>query len=154
MNQPVELPSGAALGSAATIVQFSSAFCQPCRATRSVIARVVADIGIPGVNVVEIDADDNPRPGKKARLEVTLTVPAAPAVAIIDESLCIGCTYCRAACPVEPDEGDDGDAQGDGRRKALPKKNCSGRCTRWANARSWCRAPGKPIVATSLPFIT
>lgn len=59
MNQPVELPSGAALGSAATIVQFSSAFCQPCRATRSVIARVVADIGIPGVKVVEIDADDN-----------------------------------------------------------------------------------------------
>ena len=27
--------------------------------------------------------------------------PAAPAVAIIDESLCIGCTYCRAACPVD-----------------------------------------------------
>jgi electron transport complex protein RnfB len=26
---------------------------------------------------------------------------AAPAVAVIDESLCIGCTYCRAACPVD-----------------------------------------------------
>jgi electron transport complex protein RnfB len=25
----------------------------------------------------------------------------APAVAVIDESLCIGCTYCRAACPVD-----------------------------------------------------
>ena len=59
MSGPIELPSGAALGSAATIVQFSSAFCQPCRATRSVIARVVADIGVPGVEVVEIDADDN-----------------------------------------------------------------------------------------------
>jgi electron transport complex protein RnfB len=29
------------------------------------------------------------------------TGPAAPAVAVIDESLCIGCTYCRAACPVD-----------------------------------------------------
>lgn len=27
--------------------------------------------------------------------------PAAPAIAVIDESLCIGCTYCRAACPVD-----------------------------------------------------
>jgi electron transport complex protein RnfB len=26
---------------------------------------------------------------------------AATAVAVIDESLCIGCTYCRAACPVD-----------------------------------------------------
>ena len=29
------------------------------------------------------------------------TGQAAPAVAVIDESLCIGCTYCRAACPVD-----------------------------------------------------
>lgn len=29
------------------------------------------------------------------------TGPAAPAIAIIDESLCIGCTHCRAACPVD-----------------------------------------------------
>jgi electron transport complex protein RnfB len=29
------------------------------------------------------------------------TGAAAPAVAVIDESLCIGCTYCRAACPVD-----------------------------------------------------
>jgi electron transport complex protein RnfB len=29
------------------------------------------------------------------------TGPAAPAVAVIDESICIGCTYCRAACPVD-----------------------------------------------------
>lgn len=29
------------------------------------------------------------------------TGPAAPAIAVIDESLCIGCTYCRAACPVD-----------------------------------------------------
>jgi len=59
VSSPTPLPSGAELGSAATIVQFSSAFCQPCRATRSVIARVVADIGVPGIETVEIDADDN-----------------------------------------------------------------------------------------------
>ena len=29
------------------------------------------------------------------------TGAAAPAVAVIDESLCIGCTYCRLACPVD-----------------------------------------------------
>jgi electron transport complex protein RnfB len=29
------------------------------------------------------------------------TGPAAPAIAVIDESLCIGCTNCRAACPVD-----------------------------------------------------
>ena len=26
---------------------------------------------------------------------------SAPAVAVIDESLCIGCTHCRNACPVD-----------------------------------------------------
>ena len=59
MNRSAELPSGVALGSAATIVQFSSAFCQPCRATRRVITQVVSDIAVPGIEVVEIDADDN-----------------------------------------------------------------------------------------------
>lgn len=46
---------GGALGERATLVQFSSAFCQPCRATRLVLADV-ADI-VPGVNHVEIDAE-------------------------------------------------------------------------------------------------
>lgn len=30
-----------------------------------------------------------------------LTELSAPAVAVIDESLCIGCTHCRNACPVD-----------------------------------------------------
>ncbi len=46
---------GAALGQRATLVQFSSAFCQPCRATRVVLADVARIV--PGVTHVEIDAE-------------------------------------------------------------------------------------------------
>ena len=43
------------LGERATLLQFSSAFCAPCRATR----RVLTDVAgiIPGVKHVEIDAE-------------------------------------------------------------------------------------------------
>jgi thiol-disulfide isomerase/thioredoxin len=43
------------LGERATLLQFSSAFCAPCRATR----RVLADVAslVPGVEHVEIDAE-------------------------------------------------------------------------------------------------
>lgn len=68
------LPDGAMLGSSATILQFSSAFCQPCRATRQTIARVVADIAIPGIEVVEIDADDNLELTRAWAVESTPTV--------------------------------------------------------------------------------
>ncbi|MEV8592313.1 thioredoxin family protein [Streptomyces sp. NPDC052012] len=46
---------GTELGRRATLVQFSSAFCAPCRATR----RVLADVAglVPGVTHVEIDAE-------------------------------------------------------------------------------------------------
>jgi thiol-disulfide isomerase/thioredoxin len=43
------------LGERATLVQFSSAFCAPCRATRRVLADV-ADL-VPGVVHVEVDAE-------------------------------------------------------------------------------------------------
>jgi thiol-disulfide isomerase/thioredoxin len=46
---------GAELGERATLVQFSSAFCAPCRATRRVLGEV-ADV-VPGVTHVEIDAE-------------------------------------------------------------------------------------------------
>ena len=46
---------GSSLGERATLVQFSSAFCQPCRATRTVLAQV-AEL-VPGVEVVEVDAE-------------------------------------------------------------------------------------------------
>ena len=45
------------LGERATMVQFSSAFCQPCRATRRILEEVT--VLVPGVSHVEIDAEDN-----------------------------------------------------------------------------------------------
>lgn len=56
---PVSVLDGAdiehELGSRATLLQFSSAFCAPCRATR----RVLADVArvVPGVVHVEVDAE-------------------------------------------------------------------------------------------------
>jgi len=55
---PAELSTadiGAALGARATLVQFSSAFCAPCRATRQILADVARMVD--GVNHVEIDAE-------------------------------------------------------------------------------------------------
>ncbi|MEU2223838.1 thioredoxin family protein [Streptomyces sp. NPDC018347] len=46
---------GAELGERATLVQFSSAFCAPCRATRRVLGEVAGMV--PGVTHVEIDAE-------------------------------------------------------------------------------------------------
>jgi thiol-disulfide isomerase/thioredoxin len=43
------------LGERATLVQFSSAFCAPCRATRRVLGEV-AEL-VPGVTHVEVDAE-------------------------------------------------------------------------------------------------
>ena len=48
---------GGELGSRATLVQFSSAFCTPCRATRTLLESVVTDID--DVRHVEIDAETN-----------------------------------------------------------------------------------------------
>lgn len=46
---------GAEFGERATLVQFSSAFCAPCRATRRVLGEVAGLV--PGVTHVEIDAE-------------------------------------------------------------------------------------------------
>ena len=46
---------GTDLGTAATLVQFSSAFCQPCRATRRILDEVASMV--PGVAHIEIDAE-------------------------------------------------------------------------------------------------
>jgi thiol-disulfide isomerase/thioredoxin len=48
---------GANLGSRATLLQFSSAFCGPCRATRLLIEDVTADMA--DVAHVEVDAEAN-----------------------------------------------------------------------------------------------
>jgi thiol-disulfide isomerase/thioredoxin len=69
---------GAALGERATLVQFSTAFCQPCRATR----RILHDIAemVPGVRHVEIDAES--RLDLVRRFDVFRT----PTVLVIDKS--------------------------------------------------------------------
>ena len=43
------------LGERATLLQFSSAFCAPCRATRRVLTDVAGTV--PGVTHVEVDAE-------------------------------------------------------------------------------------------------
>ena len=48
---------GTELGSRVTLVQFSSAFCSPCRATRALLTDVVADL--PDVVHVDIDAESH-----------------------------------------------------------------------------------------------
>jgi thiol-disulfide isomerase/thioredoxin len=60
---------GAPLGERATLVQFSTAFCAPCRGARQVLARV-ADT-TEGVQHVEIDA--TARMDLAGRLRVTST---------------------------------------------------------------------------------
>jgi thiol-disulfide isomerase/thioredoxin len=45
------------LGERATLLQFSSAFCAPCRATRRVLDEVVGLV--PGVTHVEVDAEQH-----------------------------------------------------------------------------------------------
>jgi thiol-disulfide isomerase/thioredoxin len=66
------------LGERATLLQFSSAFCAPCRATRSVLAQV-ADV-VPGVTHLEVDAEhhlDLVRRAGVVRTPTTLVLDAA-----------------------------------------------------------------------------
>ena len=69
---------GQPLGSSATLVQFSSAFCQPCRATRQVLEQVAAMV--PGVAHVEIDAEQH------LDLVRRLHVMRTPTVFVLDGS--------------------------------------------------------------------
>jgi len=48
---------GAPLGERATLVQFSSAFCAPCRATRALLTDVAS--GLEGVEAIEVDAESH-----------------------------------------------------------------------------------------------
>jgi thiol-disulfide isomerase/thioredoxin len=67
---------GTALGERATLVQFSSAFCAPCRATRRILGEVARMV--PGVVHVEIDAE--------ARLGLVraLDIRKTPTVLVLD----------------------------------------------------------------------
>ncbi|WP_343244412.1 thioredoxin family protein [Streptomyces sp. SID11385] len=62
----------ARLGERATLVQFSTAFCQPCRATRRVLDQVAGLV--PGVTHVEIDAEDHLGLVRAAGIDATPTV--------------------------------------------------------------------------------
>ncbi|MFD5314322.1 thioredoxin family protein [Streptomyces ardesiacus] len=67
---------GAELGARATLVQFSSAFCAPCRATRRVLDEVAGMV--PGVTHVEIDAEGH------LELVRALDVLKTPTVLVLD----------------------------------------------------------------------
>ena len=56
---PVLTPAdlGTELGERATLVQFSSAFCSPCRATRVLLTDIAAKVD--GVVTVDIDAEEH-----------------------------------------------------------------------------------------------
>lgn len=53
--RPLLATFGVAPGARATLVQFSSAFCSPCRATRRVLKTVTA--AVPGIAHLEVDAE-------------------------------------------------------------------------------------------------
>ncbi|MEU6053465.1 thioredoxin family protein [Streptomyces xanthochromogenes] len=71
-----ECELGAGLGRRATLVQFSSAFCQPCRATRRTLAEVAAMVD--GVTHVEIDAEE------RLVLVRDLGIERTPTVLVLD----------------------------------------------------------------------
>ena len=63
---------GFALGRLATLVQFSTATCTPCRQARRVLARVAERT--PGVALVEVDADERLDLARELRVHRTPTV--------------------------------------------------------------------------------
>ncbi|MDF4249139.1 thioredoxin family protein [Streptomyces sp. WMMB303] len=73
---PELLGAGARLGERATLVQFSSAFCQPCRATRRTLAEVAAMVE--GVAHLEVDAEEH------LALVRELEVAGTPTVFVLD----------------------------------------------------------------------
>ncbi|MBA9003137.1 TlpA family protein disulfide reductase [Thermomonospora cellulosilytica] len=84
---------GAELGERATLVQFSTAFCAPCRATRRILGEVAAMVD--GVAHIEIDAE--------SRLDLVRRagVVRTPTVLVLDAA---GRVVRRAAgAPRKPD---------------------------------------------------
>lgn len=67
---------GSPLGERATLVQFSTVFCAPCRSTRVLLAEVAAML--PGVAHVEVDAESH------LELVRTLDVRRTPTVLVLD----------------------------------------------------------------------
>jgi len=73
-----EADLGAPLGSSATVVQFSSQFCAPCRAAERVITDAVA--GRDGVQYLDIDSE------QKLDLVRRLNILRTPTVLVTDDA--------------------------------------------------------------------
>ena len=69
---------GSELGSRVTLVQFSSAFCTPCRATRALLTDITADLD--DVKHVDIDAEKN------LDLVRRLDIRSTPTTLVLDKS--------------------------------------------------------------------
>jgi thiol-disulfide isomerase/thioredoxin len=84
---------GAELGERATLLQFSSAFCAPCRATRRTLAEVEGMVD--GVRHVELDAEAN------LELVRRLDILRTPTTLVLDNT---GAVVKRASgAPRKPD---------------------------------------------------
>lgn len=77
---------GAPLGERVTLVQFSSAFCSPCRATRTLLTDIAGRID--GVEAIEVDAESH------LELVRRLQVMRTPTVLVLDAR---GATVTRAS---------------------------------------------------------
>lgn len=73
-----EVDLGAPLGDRATLVQFSTVFCAPCRGTRVLLDEVARML--PGVSHIEVDAESN------LDLVRSLDVRRTPTVLVLDGS--------------------------------------------------------------------
>ena len=80
-------------GERATLLQFSSAFCAPCRATRRVLGDVAG--AVPGVAHVEVDAEHH------LDLVRALGVVRTPTTLVLDAG---GREVTRATGPPRPDQ--------------------------------------------------
>lgn len=76
VNDTPETDHWFSLGERATLVQFSTAMCAPCRPTRELLTRVAADR--PGVTHIEIDATE------RLDLVERFDVRRTPTVLILD----------------------------------------------------------------------
>jgi thiol-disulfide isomerase/thioredoxin len=71
-----EADLGSSLGRQATLVQFSTAFCAPCRPTRQILAQVAGMVD--GVTHVEIDA------ASRLDLVQRLRINSTPTILVLD----------------------------------------------------------------------
>ena len=69
---------GSPLGSRATFLQFSSAFCTPCRATRALLTDITADLN--DVRHIDIDAEKN------LELVRRLDIRSTPTTLVLDKN--------------------------------------------------------------------